>query len=207
MPAARLHGETPVLLAEKVFQDFEHRFGRDFGEAMGGAAADEGAPDAFAIFGEQQAMLGADGIPTLFQAGSEDGDGFDVEGSGEVHGAGVVRDHGAGGLDGGEQAGQIEFGENAYFRNEFLQIIEKLFFDRRDAVGKHQIVPAGGGELMEARPVGGRPLLFGRSGAGVANDERFRGSAGEGTCDGRIGVQFDFDFLRRRNIPRRKDVE
>ena len=97
------------VLREQTFQILQDGFGGDFGEAVILAAADEGAPDAFAIGGEQKTMLGTHRKPALVQTGTEDGDGFDAEARGEVHGAGVVGDHGVGGLNGGEQARQIEF--------------------------------------------------------------------------------------------------
>ena len=94
------HGQDAVPLNQQAFEIFQDSFGGDFGEAMIFAAADESAPDAFAVFCDKDAALGTDGIPAFVQTGAEDGDGFYSEAGGEMHGAGVVGNGDVGGFDG-----------------------------------------------------------------------------------------------------------
>jgi len=107
------------------------------------------------------------------QTGAEDGAGLAAARGGEMHGAGVVGDHGVGGMDGGETARQIEFGEDAGVRHLRFQRLNQLLFDLGNAVGVDQFVSARRGQLMETRPVGNGPLFFYGSGAGVADHQSF----------------------------------
>ena len=122
-------GRMPVL-PEEAFQVLEHGCGGDFGEAMIGAAADEGTPDAFTIFGDQNPAPGPGGVPSLVQARAEDGDGFDPEAGGEMHRAGVVGNGGIGGFNGGQKLRQSELWENFCARHKCFEFPSHLLFER-----------------------------------------------------------------------------